>query len=331
MAQFKEDIFKEGFKIKDMARPLWRLTEGIKNYPRKIFKNDNVEINRYLFCRLRVSYDFQVSESSYKTPYKFSDYESYKDFLVETIAQAAKNSDAVEIVSYLSKGYDSVACAALAKMAGGNLTFSIKTSRDGIADSGSYIAEKLNMKSMEFHRKKRQLVERKFDWGVTNFEVIAEDEDHNFEFFVGMNFEDEVLHVDYSLKNHVVLTGFNGDVLWGMNTPIRDNLERAETSGSSIYEFRLRQGFVHVPVAMILNKISSNIREISHSEEMARFVLKGTEYNRTIPRRIAEEMGVGRTQFGVKKAAASTMVDNLDEFRDLFFHKLMSRYDLSGL
>ena len=328
MAQFKPFIFDNNFKMKEIARPIWLLTEGIKHYPRRIFRNTFLEINRYLFCKLVISKNFHVSEITYNTPYNFKDFNSYKNFLVETIKQSAKNSNALEIVSYLSKGYDSVACAALAKMAGGNLTISVKNSRDGIADSGADIAEKLGMCSIEFNRKSRKKIERKFDWGSTNFEILSQDEEHNFEFFVGLNFEDEILYTDYNLKNHVVLTGFNGDVLWGMNTPIGDNLERKETSGSSIYEFRLRQGFIHIPIPLILNQISSNIKNITHSKEMEKYIIAGTTYNRPIPRRIAEEMGISRSQFGMKKTAASTMVDNLDDFRDDFFHKLMQRYSV---
>ncbi|MDD7545370.1 hypothetical protein [Actinobacillus porcinus] len=329
MPQFKKFIFKDGFKMKDMARPLWRLTEGLKSYPRKILCNNHLEINRYLFCKIEITIDLNISELIYKTPYSFKDFSSYKNFLVETISQTAKNAKAIEIASYLSKGYDSVACSALAKLAGGNLTLSVKTSRDGFIDSGVDIAQKLGMRSVEFNRKKRDTIEKKFDWGSTNFEIIKKDEVHNFEFFVGLNFEDEVLYTDYNLHNHIVLTGFNGDVLWGMNKPVDNNLSRTETSGSSIYEFRLRQGFTHIPIALILNQISSNIRDISYSKEMEKYVIEGTNYNRPIPRRIAEEMGVDRHQFGMKKTAASTMVENLDEFRDDFFHRLMKRYEIS--
>ena len=328
MAQFKPFIFDNNFKMKEIARPIWRSTEGIKHYPRQIFQNEYLEISRYLFCKLEISNNLAISEISYQTPYSFQNFSSYKNFLVETIMQTAKNGNAIEIGSYLSKGYDSVACTALAKMAGGNLTLSVRTSRDGIMDSGADIAQQLGMHSIEFHRTPRDLIERKFDWGKTNFEILKKDQKHHFEFFVGLNFEDEILYTDYNLKDHVMLTGFNGDTLWGINTPIRDNLDRADTSGSSIYEFRLRQGFIHIPIALILNQISSNIRNITNSEEMKDYIIEGTNYNRPIPRRIAEEIGIHRNQFGMKKTAASTMVDNLDDFRDDFFHKLMQRYSV---
>lgn len=328
MSQFKNFIFKDDFKMKDIARLIWRSTEGVKHYPRQILKNNHVEINRYLFCKLEISKDFKVSEITYKTPFDFKDFTSYKNFLVETISQAAINSNAVEIASYLSKGYDSVACTALARQAGGNLTFSVKTSRDGIDDSGANIAKQLGMKTIEFNRKERKLLKKDFDWGSTNFEILTHDEDHNYEFFVGLNFEDEVLHIDYDLQDHVVLTGFNGDKLWGMGGKPTENLERGETSGSSIYEFRLRKGFVHIPVPLILLQINPNIQSITNSDEMKGYVIPETDYNRPIPRRIAEEMGVDRSQFGVKKTAASTMVENLDNFRDQFFEKLMKRYEV---
>lgn len=328
MSRVKELVFTNSFKMKDLARPLWRSTEGIINYPREIYANKDLTIFRYFFCRLDIGSDFSVLEKSYKTPFSFNDFASYRQFLIDTIVQAANNSNAVEIASYISRGYDSVACASLAKIAGGNLTFSIKTSRDGLNDNGSVIANKLGMKSIEFDRPTRSLVQKKFDWGVTNFEILTDEDKRNFEFFTGLNFEDEILYIDYDLQNHIILTGFNGDVLWSLNSQITSNLERKETSGSSIYEFRLRKGFIHIPIPSLLNQISANIRAISISKEMKDYIVPKSTYNRPIPRRIAEEMGVPRDDFGMQKTAASTMVDNLDDFRDIFFQELMKRYEL---
>lgn len=319
-------VYRDNFSIKELSRPLWLITQGLSQYPRKLFSNEDIEIYRYSYCRLRVKGD-ELIEFQYQTPYAFNSFDSYRNLLIETIEQARVNINAIEVASYVSSGYDSVACAALASSVGGKLAFSIKKSRDGFDDSGASIALDLGMNAVEFDRRSRKLVSKSFSWGLTNFEILEEDDAHRYEFFVGLNFEDEILSIDYDLKNHIVLTGFNGDKLWALKSPAQNNFARTETSGSSMYEFRLRSGFVHIPIPMLFVQLSDQIFNISNSDEMSHYKLPNTEYNRPIPRRIAEELGVQRSSFGVRKTAASTMVENLDQFRDIYFNMLMDRYE----
>jgi hypothetical protein len=112
-------------------------------------------------------------------------------------------------------------------------------------------------------------------------------------------FENEV-------EGSVLLTGFHGDKIWSKGADPRDFLERGDVSGSSLGEFRLRCGFVHVPVPFIGALHHRAVASISDSEDMAPWSIGGW-YDRPIPRRIAEEAGIRRTSFGQSKKAASLL------------------------
>ena len=52
-----------------------------------------------------------------------------------------------------------------------------------------------------------------------------------------------------------------------------------------------------------------------------------TNYDRPIPRRIAEEAGVPRELFGNKKRAAATLAVNLSDVAPDLFRMLVARYE----
>ena len=65
-------------------------------------------------------------------------------------------------------------------------------------------------------------------------------------------------------------------------------------------EWRLVVGLIHLPLPYIGARRKPDIVEITESSEMDPWRL-GTEYDRPIPRRIAEEAGVPRQLFGQSK------------------------------
>ena len=67
-------------------------------------------------------------------------------------------------------------------------------------------------------------------------------------------------------------------------------------------EFRLRVGFVHLPVPTIGALMTPELRRISRSQAMKPWVVS-PNYDRPIPRRMAEEAGVPREWFGQNKKA----------------------------
>ena len=74
-------------------------------------------------------------------------------------------------------------------------------------------------------------------------------------------------------------------------------------SGASLYESRLRIGFIHAPVPYVAATSLSSIVRIANSDEMLPWQIN-KEYDRPIPRRILEQRNVPRGSFGVTNRAA---------------------------
>jgi len=72
-------------------------------------------------------------------------------------------------------------------------------------------------------------------------------------------------------------------------------------SGHGLGEFRLRIGFLHLPLPYIGARHGPAIYRITHSREMDPWRLGTGYYDRPIARRMAEEAGVPRAAFGHQK------------------------------
>ena len=92
----------------------------------------------------------------------------------------------------------------------------------------------------------------------------------------------------------------------------RDGADRVAVSfigegGSSLGEWRLRTGFIHVPLPCVGAEHYPDTQRISRSLEIRPWVLR-RRYDKPIPRRILEAAGVPRRTFGeVKRAASATI------------------------
>ena len=108
------------------------------------------------------------------------------------------------------------------------------------------------------------------------------------------------------LAGCILTTGFQGGKVWDPhNRDIGPDIRRGDASGSSLGEFRLRLGFIHVPVPFIGCENHSDISVIGRSAELDPWRVGG-RYDRPIPRRIAEDGGIPRQMFGQRKSAAAT-------------------------
>ena len=109
------------------------------------------------------------------------------------------------------------------------------------------------------------------------------------------------------LKQKLFLTGFHGDKIWDLDTLPNTTISRGDISGSSLTEWRLRVGFIHLPVPFIGVTRHPDLHKISNSTDLKFFQINVKKYDRPIPRKIAEDMGVARAAFGQSKKAASNL------------------------
>jgi hypothetical protein len=232
----------------------------------------------------------------------FARFEEYRDYLRSVVETAALNGchparrTRYRLLTTLSSGYDSPACAALACSAGCTEGVTVYQSRYGESDDGDEIGRHLGL------RMKRV--------GHPLFaDPFPDDPIAAAEFFsTGMQGEDiTYVALEGLLNERLLVTGFHGDKVWNRYAEAGSMLARGDVSGSSLGEFRLRQNFVHLPLPFVGALQHPSIHAISNARAMHYWSLGGS-YDRPIPRRIAEEAGVPRELFGHRKKAISTLV-----------------------
>lgn len=232
----------------------------------------------------------------------FNSYQDYRDFLSSQLAllfangRDSKRPSPFTPLVTLSSGYDSTGIAALTRPLGCDQAVGVSTTRAYFgedSDSGAEVAKYLNMDYEAFDR---DAYKRRSDAIEAIFLACgASGEDFVFSAF------------EKRLPGTIVMTGIHGDLVWSRpKTLLRTEkgFSGISGAGSSLTEYRLQHGFVHLPVPYIGCQDLHQISDISNSEEMQPYSVGG-DYDRPIPRRIAEEAGVPRTAFGQKKKAVS--------------------------
>ena len=271
------------------------IMRGLRAYVSIIPTLQGIPIQRHFFCNLVIDRDLQVREERKpQAPHfeRFADYRQYLRSTLERITLNASDSSrsfVYRLLATVSRGYDSPACAVLAKECGCERAMTVRDSSWGNPlDSGREIGELLLDEVVE---RKRQAYFHNAGMPEAEFAALGDAGDVQFS-----GFEDV-------LAGCILTTGFPNawDLHWDMGSDIR----RHDASGSSLGEFRLRVGFIHVPVPFIGCENHSDISVIGRSAELDPWRVGG-RYDRPIARRIAEDAGIPRQLFGQRKSAAAT-------------------------
>jgi len=215
---------------------------------------------------------------------KLDSFHAYREFLDSSLAKLSDNLSSKErsfpfqMIGTLSSGYDSPTTVVLAKPYGLTDVISFKNARGGSADDGGRNAWQ-----------NRAMAEVPF---------ISSDSKGEDVYFSS---------AEESLKGKVLITGFHGDKVWEKtNTKLDPYIVRGDQSGLSITEYRLWVGFIHMPMPFFGIRQIQDINALNFGEDMKPWDIGGN-YNRPICRRIVEEAGVSRSEFGMSKKAASVL------------------------
>ena len=225
----------------------------------------------------------------------FSDFTGYHRHLLRTLAACRDNasdparSRSYRLVSTCSGGYDSNVAAALAAALGGDRAITLRSARGGVPDSGRAVAESLGLRCVEHDRREAGAGGGEVEFLTTG----TGGGDYPLGSFRG------------ELDGALLLTGYHGDKVWERTVPPNVVLKRGDSSGCSLGDFRLRTGFLHIPVPFIGALRHPAIHAISNAPEMRAFSVGGS-YDRPICRRILEEAGVPRELVGRSKRAVTT-------------------------
>ncbi len=270
---------------------------GLRKYVTRIPTLQGVPVERHYFCNLVIGRNLQLRRERKPQPPHFKAFADYREYVRGTLERITRNANdrsrsfVYRLRATVSRGYDSPACAMLAKECGCERALTVSNARGNTIDSGREIGALLF----------EEVVERKGQHyfhapGMTEAEFAALGDAGDVPF---SSFED-------ILAGAILTTGFHGDKMWDPYTRhVGPDIKRGDASGSSLGEFRLRVGFIHVPVPFIGCEHHSDIRDIGRSAELDPWRVGG-RYDRPIARRISEEGGIPRPMFGQKKAAMAT-------------------------
>ncbi|MCW5617944.1 MAG: hypothetical protein KIS65_01830 [Nitrosomonas sp.] len=234
---------------------------------------------------------------------RFKSYNDYVKTIRDWICALIENAmDAKRLMQFdplttISSGYDSVACAVLAEEIGCSEAINIRDSRPVSGrsqnDSNDQIAAFLGLKVKHFSRS--EIFELN---GFPEAEFLAS----------GAGGDDAVFALfGTHLTSRILFTGFLGDTLWGTTgpDPIRSTqFQYTYPPGATLCEFRLKIGFIHLPIPLLTYPRHPDLRVIANSAEMANWRIGGA-YDRPIPRRIIEERGIARDMFATEKSAVT--------------------------
>jgi len=255
------------------------------------------KVHLYQRCNVIVTQNLNIiidAKQAIQPPDNFFQYrkllqESVKDISDNAMSGLRKRT--YSSIATVSSGYDSTACAVLAKEVGCKNAVTIVRARrdkewgDDLDDSGTKIAETLGLSVTEYDR----LAYEHNNFPEAEFCACSTGEDIN------------LLPMENSFTGNMVYTGARGDFVWerlGFKVPW------SSIVSFGVAEFRLRVGYIHMVPCSIGEEFHRKIVKISNSPEMNLWSI-GEFYDRPIPRRIAEDAGIPRSYFGQQKKATS--------------------------
>jgi hypothetical protein len=355
----------ENFPIRDIGPIMRSIKAGMTKYERLIHSTPQWTLWRFcnsiVECRLGVD---PVEHQQQADVSQITSFNTYQAYLLSIIGEAARTYGSTGTTVYLSRGYDSTACAVLAsQLEGDKLALSVDKGRHGVRDDGTEAAKLLGMRTRLLQRPERVAL-RQTRQGEER--VNRSDIERMSEFYIGMSLLDEILLADDELlAGRTVLMGFHGDKVWDPTVPVSDDLKRGDVSGASLTDFRVRVGYLQIPVPMLAFRAQPFLAALALSNEMRpwrsgklvgigrwrvkiplmsiklalralwlprrvrEWAWRGT-YDRPIPRRIAEDAGLPRHMFGQNKAAAAMVTPDESALADDLFGRLLSRYRKSA-
>lgn len=265
------------------------------------------QVELHFCCNLELRPDLTLSHAAKPLGPPPAGYADYFGMLLNTTEKLARNAAApgrrttYRLVAACSRGYDSTAAAAIAKQAG---------CREGVTfvQSARPVGHPLTGGSERFDDDSGSDALRALGLSVREFDrsALVKIPGHpRAEFFISSPaaITDATLRLmEDTLRGSVLVSGRHGERCWGPTSRcLRQNfrdLDDCHLSGQALTEFRLRAGFLHLPLPYIGGLHSEAICRITHAEEMKPWKLGTGYYDRPIARRIAEEAGVPREYFG---------------------------------
>ena len=303
-----------------------QVRNGINAGPERLRTASGAGVELHRCCNLIVQPDLTLRATPKAPVAPPTCYADYFALLLETTQALAHNAAAAgrkrqyRMVAACSRGYDSTASAALASMAGcrEGVTFKksaglVGFSHDGpivdqFDDSGADSLRALGMSATEYDRRA--------------FPALPGTPRAEFYTSPASSTDAGTRVMEDSIRGAVLVSGRHGERYWGPTSRCKRRnfreVDDCHLSGHALTEFRLRAAVVHLPAPYIGAAHGPSLYRITRSPEMRPWLLGTGYYDRPIARRIAEEAGVPRENFGHKKFGAGMLYrdENEESARD---------------
>jgi hypothetical protein len=328
-------------ELSSLKESIHSCTEGLLAYNRLLLETRAASLVRIMYTPFVVDLGtdvFAEEPVSFVRDTSAFTYAQYKEALLAAMRRCLRNAASpnrpyrrARLYSTMSSGYDSTACAALAKELGFTDVLSLDTGRGGADDSGRRAGTEMGLTVRLFPRPGNGLESpgERIPDSFVDVATMRQATGKSYAEFIAplANYGDLVFDAfEPVLPGAIILTGFHADPVWKPDCATGPWIKRSDASGSGLTEFRLRTGFVHVPVPYIHCLRWQSIKKLSNSPEMRPYHW-GHPYNKPIARRLGEEAGASRESFGVKKKAANVMLRLAGEPYAPFFDEIAARYD----
>lgn len=243
-------------------------------------------------------------------------FDEYHKIMLDTTRHVFSNAaDPARHVRYkplasISTGYDSPATSVLSADAGCEDAFTFRRSNANDSsiyqdDNGQFIARQLGL-NCEVHDR-INLCDARPDLLKLHFQNP---------------FGSIVSSMDQAsdlLLNRIFVTGRHGEHFWSLDParslPWYQEPTARKTLVQNTLEFRLDRGYIDFHLPYTCGVFAPSLLKISRSDEMAAFRIGGN-YDRPIPRRIVEQAGVSREQFGLEKKGGAEDIPALCTFSE---------------
>ena len=255
----------------------------------QIFRCERVTVD----CNLTINEELQLQHFS------MSCFDDYKSSVLGVLKRIVANGTSLErkhqygMVTTISRGYDACATSALVKEVGCDTTLSLTNPAKYLIDDGREIALSMGYR----HRL------------AGDGEEFMRCENFEESMYLSSGSSNVAFHCfSKDTEGKILFEGERGDSMWErLNPNVNDNLDFSYGNGlaqaAPCNEQYLHNNTIKIDVPLIGGSQWPDIAKISRSEEMKPWRVR-EHYDRPIARRLVEEKGVARDEFGRKKMGA---------------------------
>lgn len=284
---------------------------GVEDYKRSVpLKKGSIEI--YACANISVDSHLSINVERRHSGLRFASFEDYRRQVADIVKQVVGNAQDkgrkshYGMISTVSRGYDATCSSVLAHEAGCNECFTFAGPGKYVKDNGAELARTLGYETVH----EVDAMKYKLDDSLLDVDTFALGSSSGAQFNAFQNlYHDKILFM-----------GDRGDSVWNKNNPNVNNLLDFRWGNMLMEECHnaenmLRNNTILLCVPLIGADAWTDLHTISNSKEMEAWSIGGG-YDRPIPRRIIEEAGIERHQFGRGKMGGGISY-HLNTFRSL--------------